>query len=325
MQWSTPVSVPPSSSPISHSGGILLSGSCFTENIGTRLAADKFRTCINPYGILYNPFSIAESLTAVIANTQISESELVFHDGLWHSLSHHGAYSGADKTRVLQQMNDSISRAHHFLKAASHLIITWGSAMVYTYLLTGRIAGNCHKIPGKAFEKRLLSTEEITAQYADLLAQIKHFNPGLTVVLTISPVRHWRDGAENNQVSKATLLLSKHLLCESYARMHYFPAYEIVMDELRDYRFYAEDLLHPNDVAVRHIYALFGNAFFSEKTKQLNKSIGGIVQAAQHRPLHGVTDEYREFCKKMKQEAQALASQSGIDLDTEIAHFSAYL
>lgn len=325
MQWSTQVPISSSSFPASHRHPIVLAGSCFSENIGALLRRHKFPTCINPFGILYNPLSIGRSLEAVIQNRRYNVQDLVPHGGLWHSMDHHGSFSAPDKDTVLRNINNAITQAREMLEKASHLFLTWGSAFAFRYHPTGQIAGNCHKLPGSHFSKELLTPENIVADYTRLIHSLLSSNPKLCITLSISPVRHWREGAENNQVSKATLLLAKHTLCREFPNLHYFPAYEIVMDELRDYRFYADDLLHPGHNAIQYIYERFGDTWFSKETRTLLPELDKILQAAGHRPLHGITPEYREFCQKMATMSRQLSGRLGIKLDEEIEHFTANL
>ena len=225
---------------------ILTIGSCFAENIGQRLAAVRFSTLCNPWGILYNPISIAKSVNLIVTDYSFTEDDIFEHGGLWHSWQHHGRFSHPDKKVILRGVNESLFKAQNFIKKANRLIITLGSAYVYVLKDTGETVANCHKVPASFFEKKRLSVEEIVDDFSNTINLLKGQSADLQILMTVSPVRYIRDGIVENQKSKAILLLAVEALCEKFNNVHYFPAYELVMDDLRDYRFYEEDMVHPN-------------------------------------------------------------------------------
>lgn len=285
-------------------------GSCFTENVGQRLENANFQVDINPFGILYNPESVANGLDILLNNKIFSESDLVEHNGLWHSFSHHGKFSAADSDEVLSRINERISTSSAFLKTADFLFITFGTAWVYRHCESKHVVSNCHKIPAREFVRERLSVEQIVDRYKKLLSLIWAVNPELRVVFTVSPIRHWKDGAIENQRSKATLLLAVDQLQQEFkSRCAYFPSYEIVMDELRDYRFYAADMLHMSEVAVDYIYDKFQQALVEEESKKIAEKVLKIRSAVQHKPFNTNTEVFVKFLEQSLQKTLDLEKQ----------------
>jgi predicted metallopeptidase len=274
-------------------------GSCFTENVGNKMAALKYSVDINPFGILYNPVSVANGIKILLNKTEFTAADLVQHDSLWHSFYHHGKFSSADKNQTLQAINSKIKSSAEYLKNANFLFVTFGTAWVYKYKTSGETVSNCHKIPAKEFSRVRLSVDEIVEIYTKLLADIKKINPGLKVIFTVSPIRHWKDGAVENQRSKATLLLAiDEIIKASNENCRYFPSYEIVMDELRDYRFYADDMIHVSEVAIQHIWEKFEAALIADESREISREVQKIVAAANHRPFNQFTNEHQKFLQK---------------------------
>jgi hypothetical protein len=299
-------------------------GSCFTENVGNRMAVLKYVVDINPFGILYNPVSVANGLRILLQGKEFTISDLIQSDGLWHSFSHHGRFSFHNDKETLEAINNRIKVSSEFLKEAGFLFITFGTAWIYKYKKTGQPVSNCHKIPAKEFERQRLSVSKIVAEYKELFAEIRQINPSLKVVFTVSPIRHWKDGAVENQRSKAILLLAIDELIHEFGDdfCSYFPAYEIVMDELRDYRFYAEDMIHISDVAVDYIWEKFEESLIDKESQEIAAQVRKVVQAAGHKPLHENTAEYCRFLQKMEEEAIRLESKySYLNLNSEKKYF----
>ncbi len=292
-----------------HQTPIVSIGSCFAEHIGARLERLKFPICRNPFGILYNPMSIGKGLQLLLEDYSFSEKDLVQHNGIWHSFQHHSQFSGLDKAEVLANIRATSTQASKVLHSSNRLILTFGTAYVYEHLEQQEIVANCHKIPATKFQKRRLDIAEIVAAYRPLFQKLKTKNSEIEILLTVSPVRHIRDGIIENQRSKATLLLAIDALCEAFDFVHYFPAYEIVMDDLRDYRFYQADLLHPSEVAIDYVWEVFEKSLFSEETKQLNKQLTKLQQAATHRPFHVKSDGHQAFLKKQLEKIAVLSRQ----------------
>lgn len=287
--------IKPSEQKINYAHKSLFIGSCFSENIGKTMQLYKFNVEINPNGVLFNPASIALALRRYFNNETILEKDLFFANECWNSWEHHSRFSNPDKETCLTRINSSISSAHGFLKQADWLFITFGSAFYYKRKNTGELVGNCHKVPQKEFTKQMLTVSEITADYNLLLQQLKELNKTLKIIFTISPVRYIRDGIVENNLSKARLIQAVHELIQQHDNSYYFPAYELVVDDLRDYRFYTSDLVHPNDQAISYVFEKLMNTFFDEKTKELFEKINYIITARQHKPFNSDTEGYRKF------------------------------
>lgn len=286
----------------------LFMGSCFTENVGEKMAALKYPADINPFGILYNPVSVACGLRFLLQKKEFTENDLIQHDGLWHSFFHHSRFSSPDLEETLNAMNSRIEASATFLKNAGFLFLTFGTAWVYEYKSTGQTVSNCHKIPEKEFRRFRLTPGEIVEEYRQLLSDIWEFNPKIKVIFTVSPIRHWKDGAIENQRSKATLLLAADQLVRGFGEnsCNYFPAYEIVMDELRDYRFYGEDMIHLSNAAVNHIWEKFQNSLIEKESRDISEEVKKIISAMNHRPFYQFTMEHINFLKQSLQKAYRL-------------------
>ena len=295
----TVVDVPESRHKLDYETPSLWMGSCFTGNIGCRLKQLKFPTEVNPFGVIYNPESIRNSLSFLLEKRLFTEKDLHSGNDLWYSFYHHSTYSHPDRKICLQKINESIEKASRLLKNARFLFITFGTARVYQLKETGEIVSNCHKLPHKMFRHILMDVDKIFSSYKMLIEKLQEFNPELKLVFTLSPVRHWKDGATGNQVSKSTLMLAIAKLTGIFDNVTYFPAYEIVMDELRDYRFYEEDMLHINKQGVDYIWEKFMNSFLAPHTQSLVKDITAIIQGVGHRPFNPATEKHRVFLNRL--------------------------
>lgn len=275
---------------------MLLLGSCFAENIGTRLAGNKFNVDINPFGTLYNPASIAAALRRLLHPERFTAGDLLQHEGVYHSFSHHSRFSSTSETECLRNINDRLEASTNEFRKTTYLVVTLGTAYVYRLKSSGEVVANCHKLPEKMFDRSMLTVGKIIAEWKELLLSLWKQNPDLKILFTVSPIRHWKDGAHGNQLSKATLLLAVDELQAAYPeRIAYFPAYEIMMDELRDYRFYATDMLHPSELAIDYIWQRFTENFLSDETKGILKEWAEIQKAINHRPFQPESDAYKRF------------------------------
>ncbi len=308
------VPVPPSAHKISHRDPVILMGSCFTEHIGRKLARYKFNVLQNPFGIVYHPYPLVQSLERILDTEYYTEDELISRSGLWVSFDHHSRFSGPDSETVLHQINESMAEAHDFLREARFLFVSLGTARYYVRKEDQRIVANCHKFPASDFVQRRAAPAQIAKRLGDIFERLTFFNPELQIVLTVSPVRHVRDGFVENQRSKAALLLAAAELEATFDNVEYFPSYEIMMDELRDYRFYADDYAHPNQTAVHYIFERFGQAFFDERTPALIKQIEAVLKAVAHRPFHPGSDSDVLFVERTLQQIAAL-EQAHPELD----------
>lgn len=296
MDFRTFVELPLHGLKIKHSDRILLIGSCFAENIGRRLTENKFRCDVNPFGVLYNPVSVLEALSQIRSFKEYVPEDLFFYQERWHSPMHHGSFSDACRNVCLSGINSRLNRASGAFIQTDCLIVTLGSAFVYTAADSGRIVGNCHKLSESHFRRRLLTVEEIVAGYSEFIRENEKVNPGMKWLFTVSPVRHIKDGMHGNQVSKAVLLLAVERLRELFpSRVFYFPAYELLMDELRDYRFYAADMLHPSETAVTYIWECFVKSYFPEETRRLMREWEQIMKALNHKPFDPDAENYKSF------------------------------
>lgn len=271
---------------INYSDKLFFIGSCFSENIAEQFDKHLFSAVSNPHGILFNPTSIANAMHDVLKNKTYTEKDIFFEQGLWRSFHHHGQFSSVDKTVCLAQINASINKAHEQLKKAEYLFITLGSAFAYKHVQQNSVVANCHKIPAKEFEKVLISKEDVTITYNKLIAELKAFNPTIKIVFTVSPVRYIRDGLVENNHSKAILLQSVHELIAANENCFYFPSYEIVIDELRDYRFFKEDMVHPNELAVKYIWERIQQSWIDNESIEFINEAGQYKRLLEHRVLN---------------------------------------
>lgn len=302
-------------------------GSCFTENVGQRMADLNYPVDINPFGILYNPESLALSIELLLAEKAFTEADLVEHNGLWHSFSHHGKFSAADAQTALATINKRIENSSAELKQADFLFVTFGTAWVYRHNKTQQIVSNCHKIPASEFTRQRLSVEAVVDRYKHLLPKLWKINPKLKVIFTVSPIRHWKDGAMENQRSKAILLLAVEALLQAFeGHCAYFPSYEIVMDELRDYRFYAADMIHLSEVAVDYIFQKFQQALVDDESLKIAERVRKIKTAVQHKPFHTNTLVYRQFLVQSYRKITALEKEYPfLNLRLEKQYFNEHL
>ena len=290
---------------IDYQSKILLLGSCFSENIGDKLSYFKFQSTQNPFGILFHPKAIENLITNTSNKKVYSSDDLIYQNEIWHSFDAHSSLSSASENELLNKLNVAISLTNKKIKEASHIVITLGTSWVYRYIEIDTIVANCHKIPQKKFLKELLSVSEISESLARSISLIKSMNSDAAVIFTISPVRHLKDGFIENTQSKSHLIAAIHTLVNEQD-VSYFPSYEIMMDELRDYRFYAEDMIHPNKTAINYIWRKFIDTWFSEETKSIMKEIDEIQKGLLHRPFHEDSKLHQQFLLKLEQKKSSL-------------------
>jgi len=335
MEFQLPITIPSLPTPIRYGDKLLLTGSCFTEHIGNNLGDWKFHTLQNPNGILFDPASVASSLVSYIRPRTYTGEDLVYFNERWQSWQHHSQFSHVDKMACLRGINESQMRAHAFLKEARWLIITLGSSFSYRLASEAPASfrhgangeshsvANCHRAPAQTFRKHLLTIEEINTVLDNCLYQLFLFNPGLKVIFTISPVRHIRDGVTENNRSKARLIESVHHLTHKFDRIYYFPAYELVIDVLRDYRFYDIDMVHPNYPATQFVLEHFIRHCIDPASQPLLEEIKKIVMARRHKPFQPATQAHRKFLADYREKTEELIRQYPfLDLSEELAYFS---
>lgn len=282
---------------IEHHHKLLLIGSCFSEHMGMRLADAKFGVLENPHGILFNPLSVCHSLATYIDATILGEDELFLLNEVWNHWDFHSRFSNIDKEEALNNMNRSIIQAHGFLKDADWLMITLGSSFQYFLVTENHAVANCHRAPGQWFDKRLLRIEAIEEALHTTLEKLKVFNPNIKIIFTISPVRHIRDGVVDNNRSKARLIEVIHEIVDRNAHCYYFPAYELLIDVLRDYRYYDVDLVHPNFAATQVVWDQFANTFFTNDTKKIATLMQALSTAKNHKVRFEATAAFQKFAK----------------------------
>lgn len=301
MITTTPVHIPASPVKITYDDAILTLGSCFADNIGRRLQTNLFLVDANPFGVLYNPLSVKQSLLTLLSDKRFTARDLFAHQSLWHSFAHSSLFSDTTPDRSLSRINNRLQQSRERLPHTRFILITWGTAQVYRHNASGQVVANCHKLPARDFTRRRLGTDEIAAEYRPLLDTLRGRLPGVRVIFTVSPIRHWKDGAHENNLSKATLLLAVDALQREYDFVEYFPAYELLLDELRDYRYYAEDMLHPSEMAANYIWERFADCYFAPDTRRQMKEIAQLVADRTHRPLHPESDAFRQFAARTEE------------------------
>lgn len=328
MQLQLPIHIPSPTPLIEHRDRILLTGSCFTEHMSGRLAQAKWQTLANPNGILFNPLSVADALVSYIEHRVYTENSLFYLNELWQHWDFHSRFSNVDKAAALEDMNRSISSAHRFLESADWLIVTLGSAYQYFDRHTGSMeipVANCHRAPGQWFKKRLLGTDVIIQALQKTIEALRQFNPSLKIMFTISPVRHIRDGIIENNRSKARLLEAVHTLTEQNGACFYFPAYELAIDVLRDYRFYDIDMVHPNYACTQYIWEQFTDTCMSEKAREIMMLMKDITTAFQHRTRFPDTRAHQQFLGTYSRKTAALVqAYPYVDLEAERAYFDGH-
>jgi hypothetical protein len=305
----TPIQLGKSKFNIDHQTAVMCLGSCFAEHMAEKMDAVKFPTLLNPFGILYNPLSIARSIDHMLSAKRFEKNHLVYHNGLYHSFDHHGKFSKITAEESLHLINHSIKEGATFIQNANYLIITFGTAFVFERFKTGQIVANCHKFPNNDFKRYRLSVHEIVSNWQIILERLIAINPAIKVIFSVSPVRHIRDGLVENQKSKATLLLAIDALTQQFPFISYFPSYEIVLDDLRDYRFYEEDLIHPNSQTIDYIWHHFQQHFCSPTTIELSKKIRKIEKATQHKAFHPQSQQHQNFLLKQLEQVILLEKQ----------------
>lgn len=322
-RFRTAVPVLKSTIEIDHQTPVAMIGSCFSDHMGEQLSRLKFRVLQNPFGVLYNPASIASALEIAIENRLPDPLSFIFHNQQWHSFDFHGSFSHPSREELITASKQTINNTHHFLKNAQMLFVTFGTAWVYKHIETNRLVANCHKIPAAAFERYRLPVSEISSSWISLIKQLTTFNPALKIIFTVSPVRHLKDGAHQNQLSKACLLLAIEEVQEHFPdTTSYFPSYEIVNDELRDYRFYGSDMTHMNEITVDYLFEKFSSVYFNNNTLQLNQQLEPIMKAVRHRLLSNNPEEIKKFAASMIKKLEKLEmNYPFVKLQTEKEYF----
>lgn len=322
MELRTTFKIEPSEHRITYSDPVMFIGSCFAVSIGRQFKLGHMPVMINPAGTVYNPVSVCNTLDLITAGKKYSSADLFNNKGTWVSFDHYTDFSSGDPDEILKKINERSAEALKFISSAEFLFVTFGTARVYRWLRSGRIVSNCHKIPASGFAHELLTVEDITVLWVNQLDKLKSLFPGLHVIFTISPVRHWKDGAHGNQISKAVLFLAVEKLLEHPSKPSYFPAYELLMDDLRDYRFYEDDMLHPSSMATDYIWDAFCSCYFDNTTTSLWKEAAKISKAVSHRIQSDSRDQIIKFAENMISRIDSVTARHPyINLDMERTYF----
>jgi hypothetical protein len=302
MQFRTQIPISESDNLIDYKSAIISLGSCFAVNIAEKFNYFKFQNIVNPFGILFHPIAIHTIIRRAVEEDFFAESELFFHNERWHCFDAHSDLSSVNKEELLQNLNQNLSFLKSKIESASHMLITLGTAWVYKEKTSQKIVANCHKVPQAQFKKELLSATQIEAAISDIISLLRKVNPNLNVVLTISPVRHLKDGFIKNQQSKANLIIGVHqAIHQPPTTTSYFPSYEIMMDELRDYRFYAQDMIHPNQTAIDYIWERFAETTISTAIMPIMDEVESVQKALAHKPINPNSESHQKFLLQLNQ------------------------
>ncbi|HEY4617535.1 MAG TPA: GSCFA domain-containing protein [Flavobacterium sp.] len=310
MQFRTPVPIPKSDHLIDYNSKIVSLGSCFAVNMSEKLDYYKLQNVCNPFGILFHPLAIEKLVNFAVSGKRFTESDIFYHNERWHCFDAHSDLSNSNKETLLESLNEILISTSRQLREASHVIITYGTSWVYRNIQSDAIVANCHKVPQKQFRKELLSVGEIQESIANTLKFIHSVNPNCSVVFTVSPVRHIKDGFVENQWSKSNLIAALHQIINcQLSIINYFTSYEIMMDELRDYRFYAEDMLHPNQVAIDYIWERFKETNIAETAYETMDAVATIQKSLQHRPFNPDSESHQKFEANLQDKISKMVSQ----------------
>jgi lysophospholipase L1-like esterase len=306
MIFRTEIKLQPNKNTIDHKSHLVLLGSCFSENMEHKFDYFKFDQFTNPFGILFQPKAIEKALVDCVDQKKYGQKDLMQHENIWLSLHHHSKFNQRDAKIVLREINKNIDIGHKALKKATHIIITLGTSWAYRWNKDGSFVANCHKIPQASFSKELLSSEQIEKSLQHMISKVQEINKEVQFIFTVSPVRHLKDGFEENNLSKALLLAAIHKV-KNNEQVHYFPSYEIMMDDLRDYRFYNSDLVHPSQEAVDYIWELFKNSWISEQAREIMIEIEEIQRSLLHRAFDPESEAHQKFLVQLKNKMEKLS------------------
>ncbi len=309
MIFTTKIPILKSTQPIDYSSKLLLLGSCFAENMGDKLEYYKFENTVNPFGIIFNPVSIERLIERIVNKIEFTEKDLFFHNERWHCYEVHSDLSHENKDQFLENLNAILQSTNNQITKSTHVLITYGTSWIYKLKSTNEVVANCHKVPQAAFEKEILAVEILEKSIQNTIDLIHKINPNCSFIFTISPVRHIKDGFVENQLSKAHLISALHSSSFQLPTSSYFPSYEIMMDELRDYRFYAEDMLHPSQVAIDYIWERFSETNISEESHSIMQEVETIQKALAHRPFNPNSESHLQFLSKLQDKIVVIKNQ----------------
>lgn len=307
MQFTTKIPIQKFQNPITYESKILALGSCFAENMSEKFDYFKFQNSVNPFGIIFNPVSIEKLINRIVNKKEFTENDIFFHNDLWHCYEVHSELSNPNKEEFLKTLNRLINSTNEQLNSSTHIIITYGTSWVYRNIESNKIVANCHKVPQKQFSKEILSIETIEKSIQSTIKLIQELNPNCNFIFTVSPVRHIKDGFVENQRSKAHLISAIHSY--NLQPTTYFPSYEIMIDELRDYRFYIQDMLHPNQTAIDYIWERFSENYISDESQKVMQEVDNIQKSLLHRPFNPNSESHHIFLENLNKKIQMLQNQ----------------
>lgn len=317
MEFRTTFNCEPSSYKISHQQKVITAGSCFADVVGQRLAENKFHVLTNPFGNIYNPISLHTLLAQNPREPSLTDHAFVERGGIWYNHHLHSAYAALTKDALSEKIAATFQNLRHWMQEADWLIITYGTSWVYERVVENDIVANCHKIPSSHFKKRLLDEAEVVSSFNEIHSKLTSLNPKLRIILTVSPVRHIKDTLPLNNVSKAILRVACHKLTQQFKNVSYFPSYELMMDDLRDYRFYKTDMIHPTDDAEHYIWKKFGDVYFNPDTRNFIATWKKITAALNHKAFYAQSDDHQRFLRSTLEKLEAL--QGSVDVSDEAA------
>ena len=291
---------------IDYNSKIILLGSCFSDNIGQKLSYHKFESILNPFGILFHPKAIESVIKNALCKKKYTEKDVFFLNERWQSFEAHSKLSSSSKEEIIEQLNKASVSINKAVKNSTHFIITLGTSWVYRFNESGEIVANCHKVSQNKFKKELLSVAEINKSLSLIISLIKEINPSISFIFTVSPVRHLKDGVIENQQSKSHLISALHQIIPIHKNSFYFPSYEVMMDELRDYRFYKEDMIHPNQIAINYIWEKFYENWLSDEALELKKEVIKIQRGLEHKPFNPNSEGHQQFLSSLQEKIETL-------------------
>jgi len=291
---------------IDYNSKIILLGSCFSDNIGQKLSYHKFESILNPFGILFHPKAIESVIKNALCKKEYTEKDVFFLNERWQSFEAHSKLSSSSKEEIIEQLNKASVSINKAVKNSTHFIITLGTSWVYRFNESGEIVANCHKVSQNKFKKELLSVAEINKSLSLIISLIKEINPSISFIFTVSPVRHLKDGVIENQQSKSHLISALHQIIPIHKNSFYFPSYEVMMDELRDYRFYKEDMIHPNQIAINYIWEKFYENWLSDEALELKKEVIKIQRGLEHKPFNPNSEGHQQFLSSLQEKIKTL-------------------
>ena len=318
MDFRTPVKLTTSEAKLDITDHVLTLGSCFSESIGNKLLYNKFDTLINPFGTIYDPLSISRLLGYTINDQEPENITYIKNEGVYKNMDLHSSYTGMAQSELQLKIKGNFTTTKKQLQSAKWLIITYGTAYVYRHIESSRLVANCHKLPAVNFNKELLSVKQLMIDFKSLYKQLIEFNPSIRIIVTVSPVRHLRDGISENSVSKSILRVFTIELTQTYEIVIYYPSYEIMIDDLRDYRYYNSDMIHPTDQAIDYIWDHFSRSLINEETMNFINKWSKIGSSLQHKPFNPTTEKHQQFLKKLLQDLESLPSNINVEKEVKL-------